>query len=110
MAEAANTPGPGFALCRLAGSLSIESAQKFEKEMRAHLTAGNHWLAIDMAHVTYVDSMWIGALLRIMFAAKERGAQLRLACVQGRILNEFRTAGIDKTFLMYPTLDEALTK
>jgi len=96
------------AICRLAGSLSIESAQTFEKEMREHLASGKRRLVIDMQKVTYVDSMWIGALLRVMFAAREPGGQLRLAGVPPKILNEFRTAGIDKTFSMYPSLNEAV--
>jgi len=99
---------PGIVVCKLPDSLGQETPQTFEKEMKEYVTSGKKRIVFDMQDVTYVDSMWIGSLLRLNFAAREAGVQLRLSGLSLEIATEFRNVGMYKSFHVFPSVKEAL--
>ena len=65
-------------------------------------------VVVDLAKISWVNSMGLAGLQRARLACASRGASFRLACVGGRIKNLLLTTRLVILFDTFETLEEAL--
>jgi anti-sigma B factor antagonist len=120
---AAHTEGPGqsrikFAIsqreidestCALSveGELDLASAPKLKWALADLLEAGCTQLVIDLSLVTFIDSTALGVLVGA-HRSLASGVRMGIACTHPDVLNIFELTGLDATFDIFPTLDDAL--
>jgi anti-sigma B factor antagonist len=86
------------------GSITTTTAPAFQEAVAA---ANAPRLIIDMTQVPSIDSMAIGALVRVFVSCNKAGRKLALVGVNHRIQNTLRITGVEALFDTYPTVPEA---
>jgi anti-sigma B factor antagonist len=77
-------PAPdGFTLFSLKGDCDLYNAPRFMRAMTEALAAGLSKARIDCAGLRYLDSTGVGAIVKILQAAKLKGAEVRFAGLSG---------------------------
>jgi anti-sigma B factor antagonist len=64
-------------------------------------------LIIDLSEVPSVDSMAVGALVRVYVTCTKAGRKLAFVGLNHRIRNVLQIVGVDPLFETYPTVSEA---
>jgi len=59
-------------LARVSGDCDLYSSQEFFDEIAGKLKEGCGKMVVDLSEVTYLDSSGVGAIVRIIKAAKEK--------------------------------------
>jgi len=62
----------------------------------------------DLAHIEYIDSSGIGAILKFMKELRDRGGDLKLCTLQPAVLRIFELVGMPRLIEIYPSRQEAL--
>jgi anti-sigma B factor antagonist len=65
-------------------------------------------LVVDLERVPFLDSAGLGALIGALKRTSARNAVLALAGLQPPVERVLRITGLDRTFLLYASADEAL--
>jgi anti-sigma B factor antagonist len=100
--------GPKAHVVNASGELDLNAAPSL-REILVRLTdLGRIDLLVDMSEATFVDSTVIGVLVGRLKALRALGGSLSLVCQNENVLRTFEVAGIDRAFVMHPTLAEAL--
>ncbi len=79
--DAASETGP--ARIYMEGELDLYSAPAFAREALAVLEGGELSLEFDATNLIYLDSTGVGAIIRVVKAARERGARVRWRGIGG---------------------------
>jgi len=98
---------PETILITVQGELDLASAPNLKWTLRDALGAGARRIVLDLAPVTFIDSTALGVLVGVR-RSLAAGSHLALAGADTDVLNIFELTGLDSTFDMFPTLDEAL--
>jgi bifunctional UDP-N-acetylglucosamine pyrophosphorylase/glucosamine-1-phosphate N-acetyltransferase len=97
--------GP-VAVVELNGRLTLgPPVEALGQTIRRVLESGSRRLLVNLAHLTYVDSAGMGALVSALKTTRESGGQLRLSGIQHKVLTLIETANLNQVFEIYP--DEA---
>jgi bifunctional UDP-N-acetylglucosamine pyrophosphorylase/glucosamine-1-phosphate N-acetyltransferase len=97
--------GP-VAVVELNGRLTLgPPVEALGQTVRRVLESGSRKLLVNLAHLNYVDSAGMGALVSALKATRESGGQLRLSGIQHKVLTLIETANLNQVFEIYP--DEA---
>jgi anti-sigma B factor antagonist len=102
--------GPQAHVVAAAGELDLNAAPSLRETLVRLTDLGRIDLVIDMSEATFVDSTVIGVLVGRLKALRPLGGSLSIVCQNENVLRTFEVAGIDRAFLMYPTLAEALAE
>jgi anti-sigma B factor antagonist len=89
------------------GELDLASAPSLKWALTDVLDGGVSQIVIDLAPVTFIDSTALGVLVGV-HRGLAPGARMAIAGAEGDVLNIFELTGLDSTFDMFPTLDDAL--
>jgi anti-sigma B factor antagonist len=89
------------------GELDLASAPSLKWALTDMLEAGNDQVVVDLSNVTFIDSTALGVLVGIRKNLRP-GARLAIACMQPDVLNIFELTGLDATFDLFSTFDDAL--
>jgi anti-anti-sigma factor len=92
----------------LAGRLEMGDAMTLRERLLQLVASGRSRLVVNLAGVTFVDSMGVGALLAGLKAARRAGGDLRLASPPEQARMILRLTVLDSTFRLYVTEAEAL--
>jgi anti-sigma B factor antagonist len=68
--------------CR--GELVSGTSDILQREVKGLIT-GSSKIVLDLKDLTYIDSMGIGALMRLYVSAKSKGCSLQLINIGGRV-------------------------
>jgi anti-anti-sigma factor len=63
---------------------------------------------LDLTEVPFVDSAGLGSLVSAYITSHKAGRQVVLTGVNSRVLKLFEITRVQKLFLMFPTLDDAI--
>lgn len=94
----------GQNVLNVTGSITMTSAAAFQDAVNA---AKAPRLIIDMTEVPSIDSMAIGALVRVFVACNKTGRKLALVGLNHRVQNTRRITGVEALFDTYATVREA---
>ena len=86
------------------GAISTTSSAAFQE---AALAATAPKLIIDLSEAISIDSMAIGALVRVFVSCHKSGRKLALVGLNHRVRNVLRITGVEELFTTYATVREA---
>jgi anti-sigma B factor antagonist len=89
------------------GELDLASAPSLKWALTDILDAGHDQVIVDLSLVTFIDSTALGVLVGVKKNLTP-GAKLAIACTHPDVLNIFELTGLDATFDIFPTFDDAL--
>jgi anti-sigma B factor antagonist len=97
----------GTSLVTVEGELDLASAPSLKWALTDVIAAGASQIVLDLTPVTFIDSTALGVLVNVHRHLSD-GARMAIAGADADVLNIFELTGLDATFDMFPTLDEAL--
>ncbi|MEJ2086414.1 MAG: STAS domain-containing protein [Acidobacteriota bacterium] len=89
------------------GGLTPENVPQFVSELDKLIEGGVKKVIVDCAKLRYVSSRGLLALLKEKRVLSERGGEIRLACVCGRVAKVLGLLGVSEKFDLYPSVDSA---
>lgn len=89
------------------GELDLFTAPSLKQMLLDALQAGSSRLVVDLSLVTFVDSTTLGVLVGVT-RQLEDGARMAIVCARPNVRRIFEFSGLDGTFAIFSTLDEAL--
>jgi anti-sigma B factor antagonist len=90
---------------RLSGPLTFETLPPLQNALRVE-TANS--LFLDLTDVPYIDSAGLGSLVTACVSCNKTGRQLVLSGVQPKVERVFHITGVDRLFVMFPNIQDAL--
>jgi anti-anti-sigma factor len=100
--------GAGRALVRLDGPLDYPATEELEAELASLLDLGIRNLAIDLTAATAVDDAAVGVLYDALRRARASGGAIALALADDRLGHVLAVMGLDRTFRLAGSAEEAL--
>jgi anti-sigma B factor antagonist len=92
----------------ISGELDLASAPRMKRTLTEAIAAGARQIVLDLAGVTFIDSTALGVLVGIQRNLRD-GARLAIAGAVPDVLNVFELTGLDATFDIFGTVDQALS-
>ena len=93
-------------LC-LRGPLTLENLPLFQNAIRREENAP--MVIVDLSDVPYIDSSGLGSLVSAYVTRHKATRRIALSGVNDRVLKLFETTKVEPLFLIFPTLDDAIT-
>jgi anti-sigma B factor antagonist len=98
----------GTALVSVQGRLDAAAAPSFKEQISAAIGQGNVRLALHLAHVSFMDSTGLGALVSALKAARKANGDISIIAPSSQVQKLFRLTAMDRMFKIFETDDEAL--
>jgi len=86
------------------GPMTVATSPAFQEAARAVASPS---LIVDLSEVPWLDSMAIGALVRVYASCSKAGRRLALVGLNHRVANVLRLTGVDALFDTYSSIPEA---
>jgi anti-sigma B factor antagonist len=93
-------------LC-LRGPLTLENLSSFQNAIRREENVP--MVILDLSDVPYIDSSGLGSLVSAYVTRQKATRRIALSGVNDRVLKLFETTKVEPLFLIFPTLDDAIT-
>jgi anti-sigma B factor antagonist len=100
-------PDERTSVVSLEGELDLGRAPSLKWALVDAVDAGCRQLVVDLSRVTFMDSTALGVLVGVN-RSLDVGARLAIVCVHANVLKIFELSGMDGSFVIYPTQDQAL--
>lgn len=94
-------------LVTVEGELDLFTAPSLKQMLVDALHAGSSRIVVDLSLVTFIDSTTLGVLVGVTRRLDD-GARLAVVCTRPNVRKIFEFSGLDGTFALFSTLDEAL--
>jgi serine/threonine-protein kinase RsbW len=108
MAKRIPQPATPISVFPLSGRLDAVSTNEALEPVRAAIRDGARQILIDMAHVTFLSSSGMRALLLVRKELLAHNGELRLCSMQPQVYEVFTLTGFTQVFALHPTREEAL--
>jgi anti-sigma B factor antagonist len=89
------------------GDLDLSTAPRLKWMLIETLEAGHSELVVDLSLTTFMDSTALGVLVGVN-RSLDVDARLAIVCTRTTVLKIFELSGLDGTFPIFSTLEEAL--
>ncbi len=100
-------PEKGLFVLTAEGELDLASAPSLKWALTDVLSDGGRRIVVDLSQVTFIDSTALGVLVGV-HRSLPVGARLAIVCTHDEVMNIFELTGLDATFDIFHTLDDAL--
>ena len=104
--ERLSAPEGPRVLC-LRGPLTFENLSLFQNAIRREENVP--MVILDLSDVPYIDSAGLGSLVSTYVRRHKATQHIALSGVNDRVLKLFETTRVEPLFLMFPTLEDAIT-
>lgn len=94
----------------LAGDVDLHNAPQLRDRLSSMIDEGITTIVVDLAEVTFIDSMTLGVLLGASKRLRPRGGQLRIVVPEPGIRKVFEITLLDRIFQLYHTREAALAR
>jgi anti-sigma B factor antagonist len=91
----------------LRGHLDAASTPEFDRLVREHLQAGYSKIIIDCRSLGFISSLGIGSLVALQTRLHRLGGAVKLASIQGPVMQVLRAVRLDKMLDIYGDLEFA---
>src|SRR5690349_4670334 len=91
----------------LRGNLDSASAPEFDRRIQEHLDAGHSRIIIDCRYMGFISSLGIGSLVALQTRLRRKGGAVKLAAIQGAVMQVLRLVRLDKVLDIYGDLEFA---
>jgi len=92
----------------LEGQIDLHVSAKVAESIAELIKEKPARLVVDVSQVTYIDSSGLAVLINGMRDVEDYGGIFILAGVREEVRPIFETARLEKFFLIFPSVDEAL--
>jgi anti-sigma B factor antagonist len=92
----------------LRGEIDLHIFPEITASLNALIEKKPGHLIVDVSDVTYVDSAGLAALILAMQKVEAYGGQFSLAGFQPTVRSIFKMSRLDRTFRIFPDIDDAL--
>ncbi len=92
---------------KLHGELDQNTAPQFVAEVEKHFAEGKRKIIIDCAHLGYVSSYGIGALVSVQAKLRKQGGEIKLAAIKSLVADVFKIVRLNKLLDMYGDIEFA---
>lgn len=99
---------PQAVVAHLTGEAGIDEADELDRTLRLLTAAKPALVVLDLAGMSYIASMGIGALVKFRNEIAHAGGRVVLAAMRPLVLDTFKHAGLLRVFQTYPTVDDAV--
>jgi anti-anti-sigma factor len=99
---------PGLTIAWLAGDLDIATTPALRRRLLSMLGPGVRLLIIDLSGVSFCGVAGLAVLIGAQRRARGRGITVRLAAPCPQMARLLRVTGLDRSFTICATLDDAL--
>ena len=89
------------------GGLTPDNVPQFIGELDKIVEGGITKVIVDCTKLTYVSNWGLFKLLKEKSELAERGGQIRLACICGRLAKILMGLGLNERFGLYPDVNSA---
>ncbi|WP_426503772.1 STAS domain-containing protein [Dactylosporangium sp. McL0621] len=96
----------GHGVVRAEGELDVGNAQELRAAVNAALDV-QPGLVVDLAGVTFMDSVTLGVLIGAYNRARAGGGAFAVVCTDERVGRIFRITGLDQVFTIVGSLEAA---
>jgi anti-sigma B factor antagonist len=100
-------PDERTSVVALEGELDLERAPALKWALVDSLDAGFKQIVVDLTQVRFMDSTALSVLVGVN-KSLDVGARLAIVCTNTNVLKIFELSGMDGTFTIFPTLEQAL--
>ena len=100
--------GRDRAVLRLAGDFDVYTAPQLRERVIELVDGGTRHVMADLREVTFLDSTGLGALIGGLKRLRARDGSLTLVIGTDRIRRIFRITGLDRVFVLGPSVQEAV--
>jgi anti-anti-sigma factor len=83
------------------GRIDSNTAPEFESTLKRITGDGRYNIVLDLAHVTYMSSAGLRAIVATLREAKKHGGDVRLAQPSERVSEVLSLAGLDSLFQVH---------
>jgi anti-sigma B factor antagonist len=90
---------------RLSGPLTFETLSPLQNALRVESADS---VFLDLTDVPYIDSAGLGSLVSACVSCNKTGRNFVLSGVQPRVERVFHITGVDRLFVMFPNIQNAL--
>jgi anti-sigma B factor antagonist len=101
--------GRDRAVLRLAGEFDVYTAPQLRERVIELVDGGTRHVMADLREVTFLDSTGLGALIGGLKRLRACDGSLTLVTGAERILRIFRVNGLNRVFVVRPSVQEAIT-
>jgi anti-anti-sigma factor len=91
----------------LRANLDSASTPEFDQLVREHLNAGHTRIIIDCCYMGFISSLGIGSLVALQTRLRRQGGAVKLAAIQGPVMQVLKAVRLDKVFDHYGDLEFA---
>lgn len=88
-------------MLRPRGDLDSTSTPEFDRAVQEHLDAGHTRIIVDCQRMGYVSSLGLGALVALQTRLQRKGGVVKLAAIQGPVMQVLRAVRLDKMLDIY---------
>ena len=100
----------GVAVLHLSGKLNMVSAPAVRERIADLVAGGSSRVVVDLAHVPFLDSSGLGALIAGLKSARQAGGDLRIAAASEQTRLVLRLTNMDRMLTPYDTAEEAFAR
>lgn len=80
----------------LAGEVDMYTAPTVDRELEGAVAAGARTVIVDLSAATFIDSTFLGVLLRWLGRLRESGGELGVVCADPSLRKVFEITGLDR--------------
>ncbi len=97
------------AIINMKGDLDYNSYKEFNKIVSGLIDIKTQRIILEMANVTHIDSMGLGAITKLWKTADQLGLSIVLAAVPKNIHNMIKLVNLDRRILIFENVEAALS-
>ena len=98
----------GTTLVNIEGRLDAAAAPTFKQQIADAIAQGNIRLVLHLAHVSFMDSTGLGALVSALKATRQAKGDISLVAPSTQVQRLFQLTAMDRVFKIFRTPTEAL--
>lgn len=100
----------GVAVIRLLGEADLHTAPMLPDALDKAIATKAALIVIDLAGVTFVDSMMLGVLLSATRRARSQDTAMRIVVDDPHVRRIFELTLLDRVLALYPTIELAVVR
>ena len=98
----------GAVVLRARGYLDLSTRLKLSTALNDAVIADSGPIVVDLCDATFLDSTGLGVLVNALRRLTRQRRELRIVCPPGKIRRIFELSGLEQTFSIHETREEAL--
>lgn len=98
-----------LAIIRVDGRLNMVTAPRLRDVVSEAVASGKCRLVVDLAHVEFMDSSGLGALIGALKTTRQAGGDLRIAAPTEQVIMVLQLSNVDRILKPYEKTDDAFT-